>query len=285
MTEKGLAVLSALVENNLHHLICQVTIGTDKNVQKDYSEDIMALCTAHKIPWSFRHNHLDAPVTRYIIAISWRWMLPASDTLIVFHDSLLPRYRGFAPLVSQLIEGESKIGVTALFGSEEYDKGAVIAQAQTAVSYPIKIYEAIQKILPLYADLAKKICKDIQNGTPIQGIPQNEAEATYSLWRDELDYYIDWSQEADRIERFILATGFPFAGAKALLNGEEIIITEASAEPDVLIHNRTSGKIIFIRQGKPIVVCGKGLLAVQEAWYTRNGNSIFPLTRFRSRFT
>jgi methionyl-tRNA formyltransferase len=50
------------------------------------------------------------------IAISWRWMLKVSN-LIVIHDSLLPKYRGFSPLVNMLINGEDTLGVTVLFAT------------------------------------------------------------------------------------------------------------------------------------------------------------------------
>ena len=49
-----------------------------------------------------------------MIAAGWRWLLPSTEKLIVLHDSLLPRYRGFNPLVSQLIDKEERLGVTAV---------------------------------------------------------------------------------------------------------------------------------------------------------------------------
>jgi methionyl-tRNA formyltransferase len=53
------------------------------------------------------------------------------------HDSLLPKYRGFAPLPNALINGEREVGVTALFASEEYDMGDIVCQRRLAVEYPM----------------------------------------------------------------------------------------------------------------------------------------------------
>lgn len=284
MSEKGLAVLQAALENNCDNLIAFVCVGRDKNVVNDYSEEITQLCNLHNITWCLRGERSLDDVA-YSIAVSWRWLLPNTNKLIVFHDSPLPRYRGFNPLVNQLIQGENEIGVTALFASEEYDKGDVLEIKRTNITYPITIHEAIQKTLPLYNSLGKTILGEIMHGLKIQGTPQDESQATYSLWRDEQDYYIDWTQDAEIIERFINATGFPYLGAKAKLDGIEVLIYSAKAEGDVLIHNRDIGKVIFTRNGKPLVVCGKGLLLIQNAEYSSNGNSIFPLNKFRSRFS
>ena len=63
-------------------------------------------------------------------AIGWKWIIDNTSQLIVLHDSLLPKYRGFSPLVNSLINGDTLTGVTALFASSEYDKGEIIEQAQ-----------------------------------------------------------------------------------------------------------------------------------------------------------
>jgi methionyl-tRNA formyltransferase len=57
--------------------------------------------------------------------------------LVVFHDSILPQYRGFNPLVSALINGDSRVGVTAM-GTDEFDKGDIIGQRTIAINIPSK---------------------------------------------------------------------------------------------------------------------------------------------------
>ena len=85
-----------------------------------------------------------------MIVAGWRWLLPSTEKLIVLHDSLLPRYRGFNPLVSQLIDKEERLGVTAFFASDRYDCGDIINQPSIKVSYPLKINEAIERVCNCY---------------------------------------------------------------------------------------------------------------------------------------
>ena len=69
----------------------------------------------------------------------------------------------------------------------------------------------------------------------------------------------------------------------ALLNGKQIKIQDVEIVSDVIIANRVPGKVIFMRQGCPVVVCGSGLVKIIKA-STVDGKSILPLLKFRSRF-
>jgi methionyl-tRNA formyltransferase len=210
-------------------------------------------------------------------------MIHGVRNLITLHDSLLPKYRGFAPLPNALIAGERETGVSALFASDNYDAGDIICQRRLEIEYPIKIQEAIRRIVPLYAGIASEICSSLAAGGELPRRKQDESQATYSLWRDDLDYEIDWRWDAARIGRFIHAVGSPYLGARTFLNQDPVTIPEAMVEPDVRIENRAAGKVIFVRDGQPVVVCGSGLLRITHMT-TRGGRSLLPLKKFRSRF-
>jgi len=197
------------------------------------------------------------------LAISWRWIIEAeSSILIVFHDSLLPRYRGFNPLVTALINGDEKIGVTASFATREYDRGGILDQSTSSISYPIRIQRAIETIIKNYEDLALRLGEAIANERDIKGRAQQESDASYSLWRDEDDYFIDWRASASAIKRFVDAVGTPYKGAAARLEGRIFRVLGAEEMEDVRIENRTPGKVIFSMDSKPVVVCGQGLLRI-----------------------
>ena len=115
------------------------------------------------------------------------------------------------------------------------------------------------------------------------GSPQEEKDATYSLWRDEEDYRIDWNDDAQNIEHFISCVGIPYRGASASLNGAIVRILKAQARKDVKIENRSPGKVIFLELNYPIVVCGTGLLMLTDA-IGEDGQSALPLKYFRSKF-
>lgn len=285
MGYKGLSCLHSLIKDQKHYLITAIVSSGDKAVKNDYYKEINDLCKQHNICFYHRSKYT-ANALDIIIAISWRWIIKTNQgiVVIVFHDSLLPAYRGFAPLVSSLINGEKKLGVTALFASAEYDKGDIIMQQHINVEYPLKIENAIEKISYCYNSILKRLISSIESDSVLTSFAQDEKMATYSLWLDEKDYIIKWHHSAEIIKRFIDSVGYPYNGATAFLNGEKIKICEAEAEGDVVIENRVPGKVIFMKEQYPVVVCGTGLLKIIKA-ENEKGQSIFPLKNFRSRFT
>jgi methionyl-tRNA formyltransferase len=118
-------------------------------------------------------------------------------------------------------------------------------------------------------------------------IPQNEVEATYSIWRDNDDYLIDWNKSADEIKRLIDAVGSPYLGARTLTSrGEEVKILKAEIVEDVICELRHVGKVIFINNGLPTVICGEGLLRITEAYRLVSAaeESYLPMKSFRIKF-
>jgi len=284
MTEKGYRLLADTVDT-FRDLLAKVIVGRDSALDDDYAAQTIALCEQRGIAWAERTQH-PAINTDYAMAVGWRWMIDfPEDRLIVFHDSLLPHYRGFNPLVSGLINGDTQIGVTALLGSAQYDAGPILAQASIEIAYPCTIARAIDEIAACYRATALDVFARLASGTALTGMPQDEAAATYSLWRDEADYRIDWNDSAPRIARIVDALGSPYAGASTLVNGALARIGHAVAVADVVIENRAPGKVIRIDDGLPVVVCGSGLLRIVELTDAATAVSLLPLTRFRSRFS
>jgi methionyl-tRNA formyltransferase len=283
MTGKGYSVLRHIVEQLDPALIDQVIGARDKNLRQDYYDEIQALCRAAGIPFVDRAQPYTVR-SAYSIAISWRWLIRNAGKLIVLHDSLLPRYRGFAPLVNCLINHEAEIGVTAVFSEAEFDRGPIIQAEARPVTYPVKIAQAIELTVECYTALTTDILRGIAAGTLPAGVPQDESQASYSLWRDEEDYRIDWQADSARLKRFIDAVGWPYQGASTLLNGQLARVYDAEVEPDVRIENRTAGKVMFIVEGQPVVVCGTGLLRLTRVSF-ETGKDALPLKPFRTRFS
>ncbi|MEQ8473910.1 MAG: formyltransferase family protein [Marinoscillum sp.] len=286
MSEKGLKVLKGIIDFYGTEVIDLVVIGRDNAVLNDFSEDIEKCAKKRQIETCYRNDSYVIS-TSYALAISWRWMIELNERviLITLHDSLLPKYRGFAPLVSQLINGENSLGVSAIKSSEEFDRGDIISQAQIEISYPIKIQEAIDKVVELYVQLTLSLMESIISNEDLLCHPQDDSKASYSLWRDEDDYKINWAMDAQAIIRFVNAVGYPYKGAKSTLSGINIRILDAYVLPDVEIENRTPGKVLFIKNGLPVVVCGKGLLQINQAIAEDTQESVLPLSKLRVRFS
>lgn len=285
--KKGYFTLNKFKEAFDINSIAFVIGARDSGVEYDWYNEIAELCFTNKIAFHTRGeaNDKSLPDADFQFAIGWRWMIKNAPSLIVFHDSLLPKYRGFAPLVNMLVEGVNEIGVTALLASDEYDKGEIIYQAKKTISYPKKISDAIDEVIPLYAELLVKTANDIISAGHLSSFPQNESLASYSLWRDERDYFIDWSMDAEKIRRFVDAVGSPYRGAASSLNDELVRILDGSPVRDVSIVNRAAciGKIILFHDTCPVVVCGSGLFKITNLC-SEDGKSLIGNIKFRSRF-
>ncbi len=282
MTEKGYAVVTAIM-SAYPEIVGAVVAARDPNVANDYFDEIAEFCKTNAIP--FDDGSEDYVIrTEYVLAVSWRWIVNHTESrLIVLHDSLLPKYRGFNPLVTALLNGDSEIGVTALYATSEYDRGDIIAQSASEISYPIRIQDAIDTILTNYRTLALGVAESLRHGVAPVASPQCEADASYSLWRDEEDYYIDWTMSATAISKMVDTLSTPYRGAASVIDGKVARILEAQVIDDVMIANRTCGKVIFAHDSGPIVVCGEGLLQI-NVLTDDSGNSLLPLARFRTRF-
>lgn len=139
-TEKGYVSLKRLIERRKESVGC-VTTFHQKDVVRDWANDIENLCRENEILF-FWWNDIKDEIHKVIqknhitgaIAISWKYYIPLKinegleDDLVVFHDSMLPKYRGFAPTPTAMINGEREIGVSALFASEQIDCGDIILQ-------------------------------------------------------------------------------------------------------------------------------------------------------------
>ena len=282
MTSKGYEVLKTIVANFNVGVIDKVISSSDKSIKSDYYEEIKNLCLTSNIPFYDRQSNFQC-ITEYSIAVSWRWLIKGDSKLIVLHDSILPKYRGFAPLVNSLINGEKEIGVTALFASNEYDKGNIIFQEKLSIGYPLKIEAAIKLTENLYSSLAVKIIESIIKEINLPSEVQDESLATYSLWLNESDYKINWHANSSDINRFIDSVGFPYQGASSVAENKTLRILDSEQFNDVNIENRKPGKIIFLQEGVPIVVCGTGLIKLTDI-RNDDGESLLPFKKFRTLF-
>lgn len=285
--QKGYVSLRDFVDRFGARAVAFVSIGGDPNVENDYHQTIERLCLDHGVPHAGRREAAEGAVEPDLsFAIGWRWMIQDTQSLVVLHDSLLPSYRGFAPLPNMLVNGEPELGVTALRAAEEYDRGPIVGQKRIPITYPIRIQEAIEAVSPLYSALVLEIVERLERGEALPEEEQDEAKASYSLWRDEEDYEIDWSESAAQVRRLVDAVGSPYSGASTFLAGRKIRVWSVRPAADVEVVSRAKhvGKVIFMTDGKPVVVCGSGLLMLDQATFQDSGESIIGSIPFRSRF-
>jgi methionyl-tRNA formyltransferase len=98
-------------------------------------DGITVLCRSMSIPLveSRRPSTADLAGADLLFVVGWQYLLPVADQrLIVFHDSLLPRYRGFSPTVTSLIAGDEAVGVTAFILPKAWTTGRSSHKASSA---------------------------------------------------------------------------------------------------------------------------------------------------------
>jgi len=284
--QKGYQVLNAAIFGGFKDMVSLVVVGSDSNIRNDFSEDIIGLCDQVGLKCSLRQDVLainDKFENSIAIAAGWRWLIKDPfRQVIVFHDSLLPKYRGFNPLVTALLNHDTETGVTAIIANKNFDCGDIIERRSIGLNYPVKIAHVTNAVCDLYFELALSILKRLGSAQYLDGVPQNESKASYSVWRDEEDYRIDWTNSVDSITHFVNCLSFPYKGASTLYDGNLIRILEVGTEPDVDIANRDAGKVLFVAENKPVVICGIGLLRIDVA-VDDEGQSVLPFKNFRAR--
>lgn len=267
--------------NNIENIV--VYVDEEVNVQTEYHDNIRKLCENNKIEcYLYKNSKPDLIIYKYIIAAGWSYMVE-SDRLFVIHDSLLPKYRGFNPLVTALIKGDTKIGATFIKAIEQVDAGSVYAQSVVNIEYPIKIQEAIDKISSIYYEFGKKLIQILTDRSAYPIMEQDEKLASFSVWRDDDDYRINWSNDATFVKRFVDSVGYPYLGATAVLNGIKVRILDCQLYEDLRIENISPGKIFTLEDGFPVVLCGSGLLKILNM-QNISGESILPWKKLKSRF-
>jgi methionyl-tRNA formyltransferase len=130
-------------------------------------------------------------------------------------------------------------------------------------------------------DLAIEILRSATDGALVART-QDQTTATYSLWRDDYDYFVDWRSSAMDILSHVQASGFPYGGAKGVLNGQMLTIEQASMGPDLQFAIRHPGKLWLIEDRRALVVCGSGTLWIDNA-YDEYGKPFY-FKRLRARF-
>lgn len=284
--QKGLFTIKGLVVDGISGHISKVVIGRDLNIENDFFDEIVSICRNNNIQWHLRKKDILIEDSEFCVFIAWKWLIKDEEIVrksIIIHDSLLPKYRGFNPLVTALINGDSDIGVTALFASHFADQGLVIKQLKIKITYPLKIADAIGEINSLYHEIVSWLISEICVGNKWpEGVVQNESLATYSIWRDEKDYFIDWNQDSESILRFINSVGSPYNGAQFIIGNDLVTVGDAECVTDKIISNRSAGKLLEVNGDSAVVICGVGLLKIFNCTINVNGEK-YKFTKLRTR--
>jgi methionyl-tRNA formyltransferase len=196
-----------------------------------------------------------------LVVAAYGRILPASllraapRGAINVHASLLPRWRGAAPLQRALLAGDAVTGATIMQMEEGLDTGPILLQASVAVAPEETAGTLHDKLAALGADLLVRALAE----TPTPR-PQEESEVTYAhrITTDEAE--IDWSRSAPEIDRQVRAYD-PAPGARTQVNGVALKIWHARPEPET---GGAPGTVRSADAAGIVVACGTGALRVLE---------------------
>lgn len=148
----------------------------------------------------------------------YRYLLPAEVLALAplgainLHPSLLPKYRGRAPLNWAILHGESRLGLTAHFVTAGMDDGDIIAQHAFELNQSQDVGDALELLYPLYARITAEVLDLLGRGCVSRRM-QDESQATAFPRRTPEDGVIDWSQPARGVWNLVRAVAAPYPGA------------------------------------------------------------------------
>ncbi|MEV2218829.1 methionyl-tRNA formyltransferase [Nocardia vinacea] len=279
----GRKTLQALIDSE-HEVVLAVTHPASADSYKGiWSDSVEELARERGIPVHLTER-ADAETIDLvkraepdvIVVNSWyTWMpaelynLPPHGTLNL-HDSLLPKFTGFSPVLWALISGESETGLTVHRMDEGLDTGDILVQRSLPIGPTDTGTELVLRGMELIPGALQEALHALESGTA-QWKPQRKSERTYFHKRSERDSRIDWTWSAVDLERFVRALSEPYPRAVTYYRGERIEVLEAAVSE--ARYGGTPGRVI-VQEGGGAVVCGP------EAHRGRNRGLV--LTRIRT---
>ena len=170
------------------------------------------------------------------------------------HGSLLPKYRGAAPIQWAVLNGDKVTGVTTMHLASEMDTGDIIYTAETEIGEYETSGELFDRLMVIGADLLVKTLRDIENGTAPR-TPQNHSEASYVKMLDKSYSPIDWSKSARGVIKWIYGLQ-PWPTATAELDGNVYKIF--AAEYTTTHTDKAPGSVVSTGKSGIEIACGGG---------------------------
>ncbi|MFH2219925.1 MAG: methionyl-tRNA formyltransferase [Pseudomonadota bacterium] len=179
---------------------------------------------------------------------------------INIHASLLPKYRGPAPIQWAILNGEKKTGVTTMFMDDGMDTGDILLSTKVEIRPDDTSATLHDRLALLGGDLLVKTLSAIETGETIP-LPQDHDQATYTTLLKKEDGRIDWEKPVESLDAFIRGMS-PWPGAFTFFEDKRLKIF--AADPVPLDVAEKPGTVVRGFPDELRVAAGKGVLLVQE---------------------
>lgn len=315
--EFALAPLQRLLETETHQVL-EVVTQPDRRRGRGSQlspSPVKALALSHGLPiWQPERLRRDAELAAVLrslgadvfVVVAYGQILPPSILeiprygCINIHGSLLPKYRGAAPIQWALYHGERETGVTTMLMDAGMDTGPMLLKQKVSIHLGDNAATLSAKLSEIGADL---LLETLQQLPQLQPEPQNEAEATYARLIQKSDYAIDWKRSALALHNQVRAF-YPYAYTQwqetplKLLQTWPLIPEVAAELPEPLQSfvcqpeaSATAGTVVDLIKGwGPVVQTGQGRLLLsqvqlsgrkaQSGWDFVNGVRLAIATQF-----
>lgn len=209
-------------------------------------------------------ERIEAARPEVIVVVAYGLILPervlqaAPLGALNIHASLLPRWRGAAPIQRALLAGDRETGITIMQMDAGLDTGPVLAQRRVTIAAHDDAATLHDRLAALGAEMIVTVLAEVAAGTA-RAVAQSEGEASYASKLEKHEMQIDWSRRAPELERTVRAL-HPVPGAHSTLRGEALKIWSAhcgagEGRPGTVLRADASGVVI---------ACGEGALVVTE---------------------
>ncbi len=181
---------------------------------------------------------------------------------INLHGSLLPKYRGAAPMQRAIMEGEKVVGVTTMYMAKGLDTGDMLEKAAITLNDKDNFESVHDKLSEIGAELLISTVKKLEKNEIIPQ-KQDDSLSTYAAKIENNDCVIDFSKSADNVFNQIRGLS-PFPLAFCMQSGKRLKIVEAALSTIVDTSDKPVGTVLSLDNGKITIKCQKGSIAIKK---------------------
>jgi methionyl-tRNA formyltransferase len=269
----GLLALNHLLKRLPEGCVQAILCPDDRaDVRSEY-ENFRSLACQHGLPLHLVESVKDASsmMRRYqphtALVHGWYKMIPVTEfpatEFVGFHYSPLPRYRGNAPMVWQIINGEHQLGVSFFVLDKGMDEGDLIDQRLFELAAHEDISDALDKANQLVVTMLDDFLPRWLKGSVVRR-PQPLEPASYCGMRTPEDGHINWSSAASTLHNFIRAQSHPYPGAYSRMPDGRVV-RFWKAEMEHRTFNGVPGSVVDVGSDAITVACGVGALRILRA--------------------
>ena len=288
----GYSILKQLYSINPNSLDRIITID-DTQDTRSYYKQYHQFAEEHQIPIKVlkKPSELFSVIQKtqpeLVMVSGWYWIIPKKALNIVpkgfigIHSSLLPQYRGGAPLVWAIINGNKKTGVSLFYFDEGIDTGDIIDQREFIIEQDSNISSLLNKMEKESIDMVNSNYEKILNETNNRK-PQSQSSPSYCAIRKPEDGLIDWSLSNIDIHNFIRAQSDPYPGAFTFIKDKKYYLIKSKIIKESYYGSK--GIIAKLNSDSIIVCCGENALEITNIRDEYSNKNIISKMKFGDKF-